>query len=633
MAEEQVKSLVQKAKQMNISGLTDDDALNAATAFATIDRDSSDEIDVSEFRSLLNDAGHKITGHEAREVLQKWQLSGSSISWEDFVKKFHDLRNASDVGRTFKEATDEVKGVERIGKGSMRSYHSYSVEERMSSADWCNRVLKGDPDLNHIVPIDLESEELFEKAKDGILLCKLINSAIKDTIDERSINKVKKGKTSVDLFRQTENLNLALNSAKSIGATVVNIGSEDIKDGRGHLVLGLIWQVIEIGLMAGVSLDHNPNIAALLRVEDDEEIEDLQRLGPEGILLRWINFHLANDKTYTGPPINNFKKDIKDSIAYVHLLAQIQPDDMMPRISNDDTAKDALERATIMLKNADRLECRAFVQPKDIVNGKEKLNLAFVANLFNHHPALQADNIDIIEETREEKTYRNWMNSLGIQPRVVRIYSDIKNGVALYDVMKIVDPETVGKSKAKITRPPYKKLSGMLTKRENLGQVVTLGREMGYTLMGIDGSDIYDENKKLTLALLWQMMRGYSVKVLKELGDGKPVEDKDILAWVNTKIPENPIKSFKDATITTSLPIYRLINAIAPNTIDFNVVNTKPHDKMTADDKHNNARYALSQSRKLGATVYALPDDVTSANQKMVTTLFVSLMVLDKQKA
>lgn len=144
----------------------------------------------------------------------------------------------SDVGRTFQESTVEVKGVERIGKGSMRSYHTYSIEERMSCADWCNRVLKGDKDLNHILPINLENDELFEKSKDGILLCKLINSAIKDTIDERSINKVKPGKTAVDTFRQTENLNLALNSAKSIGATVVNVGSQDIHDGRGHLVLG-----------------------------------------------------------------------------------------------------------------------------------------------------------------------------------------------------------------------------------------------------------------------------------------------------------------------------------------------------------------------------------------------------------
>ena len=145
--------------------------------------------------------------------------------------------NFSDVGRTFQSQTDEAKGVERIGKGSMRSYHTYDIEERIGFADWCNRVLKDDPDLAHILPLNLEDEELFEKSKDGILLCKLINSAIKDTIDERSINKTKNGKP-VDTFRQTENLNLALNSAKSIGATVVNVGAQDIQDNRGHLILG-----------------------------------------------------------------------------------------------------------------------------------------------------------------------------------------------------------------------------------------------------------------------------------------------------------------------------------------------------------------------------------------------------------
>ena len=49
------------------------------------------------------------------------------------------------------------------------------------------------------------------------------------------IHKPKNGK--VDEFRSTENINLGLNSAKSIGCTVVNIGQGDIKEGRGHLVL------------------------------------------------------------------------------------------------------------------------------------------------------------------------------------------------------------------------------------------------------------------------------------------------------------------------------------------------------------------------------------------------------------
>ena len=57
-----------------------------------------------------------------------------------------------------------------------------------------------------------------------------------------------------------------------------------------------------------------------------------------------------------------------------------------------------------MLKKADTLDARAFVTPRDICNGHEKLNLAFVANLFNNYPALEAGDIEIIVETREEKT-------------------------------------------------------------------------------------------------------------------------------------------------------------------------------------------------------------------------------------
>lgn len=49
---------------------------------------------------------------------------------------------------------------------------------------------------------------------------------------------------------------------------------------------------------------------------------------------------------------------------------------------------DDKNRAEAMLVQADRLGCRQFVTPADIVSGNPKLNLAFVANLFNKYPAL-----------------------------------------------------------------------------------------------------------------------------------------------------------------------------------------------------------------------------------------------------
>jgi len=58
-----------------------------------------------------------------------------------------------------------------------------------------------------------------------------------------------------------ENLNLALNSASAIGCHVVNIGALDLKEGKPHLVLGLLWQIIKIGLFADIELSRNEGAA------------------------------------------------------------------------------------------------------------------------------------------------------------------------------------------------------------------------------------------------------------------------------------------------------------------------------------------------------------------------------------
>jgi len=61
-----------------------------------------------------------------------------------------------------------------------------------------------------------------------------------------------------------------------------------------------------------------------------------------------------------------------------------------------------------MLSEADKIDCRVFVSATDVVKGNPKLNLAFVAHLFNTYPALdQPANVDfaeVHEETREEKS-------------------------------------------------------------------------------------------------------------------------------------------------------------------------------------------------------------------------------------
>lgn len=128
------------------------------------------------------------------------------------------------------------------------------------------------------------------------------------------------------------------------------------------------------------------------------------KLSPEAILIRWVNYHL--EKAGTHRRVNNFQSDIIDSEVYTHLLKQIAPQEA-------DVTTEALfeqdmhNRAEIMLQQAAKLKCRSFVTPQDVVNGVYKLNLAFVANLFNNHPGLEqngADGFETIEETREERS-------------------------------------------------------------------------------------------------------------------------------------------------------------------------------------------------------------------------------------
>lgn len=47
-------------------------------------------------------------------------------------------------------------------------------------------------------------------------------------------------------YQKIENLNLAIESARSIGCMVVNVRPEFIREKREHIVLGLIWQIIRV---------------------------------------------------------------------------------------------------------------------------------------------------------------------------------------------------------------------------------------------------------------------------------------------------------------------------------------------------------------------------------------------------
>lgn len=155
-------------------------------------------------------------------------------------------------------------------------------------------------------------------------------------------------------------------------------------------------------------------------------------LAPEKMLLKWMNFHLK--KAGYKKTVTNFSSDVKvriekrifdvcliaiifylillvnwigycpsscfsftilisvlfcshspiylqDGEAYAYLLNALAPEHST---QNTLDTKDPNERAKMVLEQAEKLDCKRYLTPKDIVEGSANLNLAFVAQVFQH---------------------------------------------------------------------------------------------------------------------------------------------------------------------------------------------------------------------------------------------------------
>jgi len=627
--ENQVLEMATESRNRISFQITDDQKDELAQQFKSMDKDGSGYLDLSELKTALDICGFKLPHYKVRQMIDKFDKDNDArgknqLSFKEFENLCLSLK-AEEVSSTFKGVVQKRENVNTLGGmsdiSSEGTTHSVRVEEQIAFSDWINTNLGHDPDLKHLLPIDAEGKLLYEKVKDGILLCKTINHSCPDTIDERAINK-----KNLTIYTKHENLTLALNSAQAIGCNVINIDAHDLSKGKPHLVLGLVWQIIRIGLFNQITLEHCPGLASLLR--DGETLEDLMRLSPENILLRWVNYHM--ERAGTNRRMNNFTGDIKDSEIYSILLKQIAP-------PTSGVTTEALHetnmvyRAEIMLQQAEKIKCRSFVTPNDVVEGVYKLNVAFVANLFNNYPALDepVQLVDFInlEETREERTYRNWMNSMGVQPYVNYLYGDLCDGVIIFQLYDIIKSGIVEWNRVK---KQFTKLKAFMEKLENCNYAVLLGKQLKFSLVGIAGADINEGNHTLTLALVWQLMRAYTLSILTQLANtGHPIVEKEIVEWANKKLAsekkKTSIKSFQDSSISNGLVIIDLIDAIQPGTINYSNV----RDGGNSEDNMANAKYAISMARKIGARIYALPEDITEVKPKMVMTVFACLMGRD----
>ncbi|KAF2292358.1 hypothetical protein GH714_020530 [Hevea brasiliensis] len=479
---------------------------------------------------------------EIKKILgESYSNPGEELDFETFLRAYLNVQArvpAKSGGRKLKSSSSFLKA------STTTFHHNINESEKASYVSHINNYLGEDSFLCKYLPIDAATNELFDLVKDGVLLCKLINVAVPGTIDERAINT----KKVLNPWERNENHTLCLNSAKAIGCTVVNIGTQDLVEARPHLVLGLISQIIKIQLLADLNLKKTPQLLEL--VDDSKEVEELMGLAPEKVLLKWMNFHLKK-AGYT-KQVTNFSSDVKDGEAYVYLLNALAPELSTPATQD---SSNPTERANMVLEVAEKLDCKRYLTSQDIVEGSPNLNLAFVAQIFQHRNGLTVDTNkmsfaemmeDDVETSREERCFRLWINSLGIFTYVNNVFEDVRNGWVLLEVLDKVSPD---------------RLDAHLT-------------------------------------------------------------------FASSFIHSIFVAADEDKSLSNGIFFLELLSSVEPRVVNWAVVTKGESD----EDKKMNATYIISVARKLGCSIFLLPEDIIEINQKMMLILTASIMYWSLQQ-
>ncbi|KAH9991525.1 calponin homology domain-containing protein [Russula vinacea] len=535
-----------------------------------------------------------------RETLKHVSVDASGkVELEDWVELNVKLRSQTS-SLTKKAGKVTVQG------SNANVSHTINEDERREFTNHINGILEGDADVGSRIPIPTETMQLFDEARDGLILCKLINDSVPDTIDMRVLNKPTSRK-ALNAFQITENNNIVITSAKAIGCSVVNIGSSDIATGTEHLILGLIWQIIRRGLLAQVDIKLHPELYRLC--EEGETIDDLLRLTPDQLLLRWFNYHLKQAGWHRR--VNNFSKDVSDGENYTVLLNQLKPDECS---RSPLQTRDLRQRAEQVLQNADRIGCRKYLSPASLI---------------------AVEDFDA-EGEREARVFTLWLNSLGVEPPVFNLFENLRDGlVLLYAFDKVYPGVVVWRRVSKpkggngeeedvdIGVTPNQSTLSKFKQVENTNYCIELGSRMAWFRY-------CRQKENVGLGYVWQLMRMSITKTLSSLsksGQGRPISDTEMLRWANTTAQKGQsgtksIRSFKDPSITTG---------IKPGIVDPSLVYNISEQGDYEERRQNGVEMAISIARKMNALIFLVPEDIVDVRPRLILTFVGSLMSVAQQ--
>nr|AKS48135.1 filamin-like protein-1 [Mytilus coruscus] len=187
----------------------------------------------------------------------------------------------------------------------------------------------------------------------------------------------------------------------------------------------------------------------------------------------------------------------------------------------------------------------------------------------------------------QKNTFTRWANEhlKTVNKTIADLENDFSDGLRLVALIEVLS----GKKFKHVNRRPNFRTQ----KLENVTRVLEfLERDEGIRIVNIDSSDIVDSNLKLILGLIWTLILHYSISMPMWEGEepgpqeGGPTPKQRLLNWVQSKVPDIPIKNFNNDW-NNGKAIGALVDAVGPGLCpdweDWDPKNAKKNAKEAMD--------------------------------------------------
>ncbi len=280
------------------------------------------------------------------------------------------------------------------------------------------------------------------------------------------------------------------------------------------------------------------------------------------------------------------------------------------------------------------------------------------------------------EEPRQHTAFRVWINDMNLKfPHVEELLTSVSSGVLLLCLIEKIAPKTRPEKSVVSWKKGYRKPKNKFEKVVNCNYAIQILSSSPFAfelpLPNVQGCDICQGNEMLITSLLAQLFQFHIFEMLKGVyvtkfgtealsaenskkskrhrsrsphRKGIVIDELKIKNWATATcrsalknrgelaaemmvvedLVSKPhlIKSFGDETIGDSLFLLLLLWAVNPTRVDWRVVS----DGLDEKQRMQNAQYAISVARQLGATVILLPEDIVDVNHKMIVSFVGAIL-------